>query len=155
MNFVGVFGKNNLLKNIKNKNVNIIKINPNNIANIKNIKFQIIIINNDLNKFKNLFEPIKSIIENTEYVIINSDLNIEVNVLKSFKKKIITYGLNQKATVTVSSITDENILIDLQREIETLNNKIVEPEEKIIETSGNTDVYESLINYIVETILKK
>ena len=148
MNFIGVIGKDSL-------NSNTIRINERNIENLKNIKFQIIIINSDLSKFENLLEEVGIIIRNSEYVIINSDLDIKVDISDSIRKKIITCGLNQKSTVTVSSITEERVLIDLQREIETIDNKIIEPEEKMATNYGNTDIHDILLNYAVETILKK
>ena len=148
MNFIGVIGKDSL-------NSNTIRINERNIENLKNIKFQIIIINSDLSKFENLLEEVGIIIRNSEYVIINSDLDIKVDISDSIRKKIITCGLNQKSTVTVSSITEERVLIDLQREIETIDNKIIEPEEKMATNYGNTDIHDILMNYAEETILKK
>ncbi len=154
MKFVGIIGKNISLKNINNQEINIIRLDEKNIINVKNIKFQLIIINEDLSNFNTKLEYLEKILENTEYVIINSDIYIKMKI-KPFKKKVITYGLNHKATVTISSIKDGNVLIDLQREIETLNKKVIESEEKLVQTTGTVNVYEILINYIVNTIIEK
>lgn len=154
MKFVGMIGKNISLKNINNEKINIIRLDENNIVNVKNIKFQIIIINEDLNEFDNKLEYLEKILENTEYIIINSDIYIKMRI-KPFKKKVITYGLNHKATVTISSIKDECVLIDLQREIETLNKNVIESGEKLVQIVDTVNVYEIMVNYIIETITKK
>lgn len=153
MKFIGIIGKNISLKNT-NKKINIIKLDEKNIENVKNIKFQIIIINEDLNKFGNELKYLEKILENVDYIIINSDIYVKIKI-RPFKKKIITYGLNHKATVTISSIKDESVLIDLQREIETLNKNVIEPGEKLVQTADTVNVYEILIKYILETITKK
>ena len=154
MKFVGIIGKNISLKNINKEEINVIRLDEKNIVNVKNIKFQLIIINEDLSEFNNKLEYLEKILENTEYIIINSDIYIKMKI-KPFEKKVITYGLNHKATVTISSIKDGNVLIDLQRGIETLNKNLIESEEKLIQTLDTVNVYEILINYILETIIKK
>lgn len=154
MKFIGIIGRNISLKNVNNDEINAIQINEKNITNVKNIKFQIIIINEDLNNFDNMLEYLEKILENTEYIIINSDIFIKMKI-KPFDKKVITYGLNHKATVTISSIKDESVLIDLQREIETLNSNLIEPGEKLIETPEAVNVYEILVNCIIEMITEK
>ena len=157
MNFIGVIGKTRILKNIIDNHVNIIKINSNNIENIKNVKFQIVIINNDLKDFILKETFIKSIIENADYLIINSDLELKIDILSNIKQKIITCGLKQKSTITASSITEDNVLIDLQRNIETLNNKNVETQEKLIKLTENEsyDIHEILINYAISVLYNK
>ncbi|MBQ3414110.1 MAG: hypothetical protein IJH39_01915 [Clostridia bacterium] len=155
MNLVGIIGKNNFSKNFKKQHMSIINITEKNIVNIKNVKFQILIINDNLSEFKNMLKTLENIIKNSEYIILNSDLDIKIDVTNFVKKKIITFGFNPKSTVTTSSITEENILIDLQREIITLENNIVEPEEMLLKTNGNNDVYEKLISYSIKTILEK
>ena len=154
MKFIGIIGRNISLKNVNNDEINAIQINEKNITNVKNIKFQIIIINEDLNNFDNMLEYLEKILENTEYIIINSDIFIKMKI-KPFDKKVITYGLNHKATVTISSIKDESVLIDLQREIETLNSNLIEPGEKLIEMPEAVNVYEILVNCIIEMITEK
>lgn len=157
MNFIGVIGKNKILKNIIDEHVNIIKINNQNVYNVKNVKFQIVIINNDLERFISKAEFLKNIIDNAEYVIINSDLDIKIDIFKNLKKKIITCGLKQKSTITVSSITPDSILIDLQRDIESLDRKNIESEEKLINLNENRsiEVHEILINYAVSILYNK
>jgi len=67
------------------------------------------------------------------------------------KKEIITYGLNQKATVTVSSIKDRDILIYVQRNIKDNKEKSIEVGEKLVKIKEGTKLknYEILILYII------
>ena len=83
MKFVGIIGKNISLKNINNQEINIIRLDEKNIINVKNIKFQLIIINEDLNNFNTKLEYLEKILENTEYVIINSDIYIKMKMLRN------------------------------------------------------------------------
>ena len=64
--------------------------------------------------------------------------------------------MNQKATVTVSSITETDILVYLQRNIKNMKNKIIEVGEKRIKIKeGNKlKIYEMLIIYIIFLINK-
>ena len=62
--------------------------------------------------------------------------------------------MNQKATVTISSITDTNILIYLQRNIRNLEDKIIEVGEKQIKIDHKSKLktYEILMIYIIYLI---
>ena len=124
------------------------------IGNIKNIKFEIIIINSNLENFTNEINIIEKLCSKSKYVIINTDINLQFEILNQDKTNIITYGLNQKADVTVSSITDANILIYLQKNILNRKNQIIEIGEKRIKISENERVmvYEILIIYIIYLI---
>ena len=59
MSFIGIISNRKSFDNIKNEviklgdNISIIHINLKSIANVKNIKFEIIIIDEDLKKFNN------------------------------------------------------------------------------------------------------
>ena len=50
---------------------------------------------------------------------------------------IITYGLNQKSTVTISSINEENALIALQRSFINIEGEEIEMGEKILKIDEN------------------
>ena len=58
-------------------------------------------------------------------------------VLVNSKTNVITYGLNQKATVTMSSIKTENILICVQQKFKNINKKVVEEQEVNVEIAKN------------------
>lgn len=161
MSFIGVISDNKCFENIKEKikekdtekQLNLIHINSKSIANIKNIKFETIIINNELEKLKDYQSNLKKICLNAEYILLNTDINQTFHILKEEKANIITYGLNQKSTVTISSIRETDILIYLQRNIKTKKNEVLEVEEKRIKIKdSNSKTYEIMIIYIILAI---
>lgn len=160
MTFIGVISDHKSFDNIntllKNEEINLIHINRKSIENIKNIKFETIIINSNLENFKQDKSLIEQLCINAKYIIINTDINFKFAILPKSKVNIITYGLNQKATVTVSSITETDILVYLQRNIKNMKNKIIEVGEKRIKIKeGNKlKIYEILIIYIIFLINK-
>lgn len=161
MSFIGVISDNKCFENIKEKikekdtkkQLNLIHINSKSIANIKNIKFETIIINNEVEKLKNYEGNLKKICINAQYILLNTDINQTFHILKEEKANIITYGLNQKSTVTVSSISETDILIYLQRNIKNKKNQLLEVEEKRIKIKDKkSKTYEIMIIYIILTI---
>ena len=156
MTFIGVISDNKSFENIniylKSNKFKLIHINKKSIENIKNIRFETIIIDSNLENFKHEQNIIEQLCLNSKYLVINTDINLKFNISnKNNKINIITYGLNQKATVTVSSITDTDVLIYLQRNIRTVTNEIVEVGEKRIKVdeSSKLKIYEILIIYII------
>lgn len=145
MHFVGIFSKGNSFQNIKEeilnelsaKDINIINITSKNIENLKNISFETIIICNQLTNFTEHQESIKKLLMNSKYIIINSEVRINNEFFEEIKSKIITYGLNQKSTITISSVSEENVLISLQRNLENIKGKTIEMEEKNIHKDKN------------------
>ena len=154
MTFIGLISDNKSFENIKihlkNEKFKLIHINKKSIENIKNIRFETIIIDSNLENFKQEENIIEQICLNSKYLVINTDINLRFNISNN-KINIITYGLNQKATVTVSSITDTDALIYLQRNIQTVTNEIIEVGEKRIkiDESRKLKIYEILIIYII------
>lgn len=147
MSFIGIiaeakdfkFIKNNILKNI-DKSTNkfeIISINRNSINNFKNVKFETIAICSSLDKFKEDYSNVKNILSNVKYLIINADEKIDRNILKDLEFDIITYGLNQKCTITASSISQDNVIVCLQRNIKNIKDKIIESNEFNIKLDKN------------------
>jgi len=158
MTFIGMISDHKSFDKVKEElkepQLELININKKSIGNIKNIKFEIIIINSNLENFTNEINIIEKLCSKSKYVIINTDINLQFEILSQDKTNIITYGLNQKADVTVSSITDTNILIYLQKNILNRKNQIIEIGEKRIKISENERVmvYEILIIYIIYLI---
>lgn len=158
MTFIGIISEHKSFQNIEeqleNKEIRFIHINKNSIENIKNIKFEMLIINTELESFQQKKNMVEQICFNTKYLVINTDINLKFNLSNQSKTNIITYGLNQKATVTVSSITDTNILIYLQRNIKNIEGKIIEVGEKRIKIKEQCRLktYEILIMYIIYLI---
>lgn len=160
MYFVGVIsdGKNfdNINASIKShkEKIKMIKINLKTIENLQNIKFDLIVINDNLDKFKNQINLLKKICSNTKYIALNADIQVKENLTEFAKTKIITYGLNSKATVTVSSIKEEDCLIYLQRNIENIEKEVIEIGEKHIYLNQESKIlsYNILIIYIISFI---
>ena len=109
MFFIGVITnqKNEIYVKNKLNEENILFINDKTISNMKNIKFEAIVIDNKINN-RNEF---RKILSNTKYVILNSDIEFDLEVIKGLDITIITYGFNSKSTFTVSSLTENNIII--------------------------------------------
>ena len=162
MSFVGIisnneiyeFIKKELLKDITNKKLELININKNNIQNIKNVKFETIIVCGDLQEMKMQNFYISSILNNSKYLIINTDNNVINIEIDNSNIQIITYGMNQKATVTASSIKEDEILICLQRNIKNINDQTIEIQEfkKKEEKIRNEEIYNYLVIFILEQI---
>ena len=154
MTFVGIISDNKsfqvLKENIGTQDVNLIQINNKSIDNIKNIKFEMIIINKELKSLEEKKLIIDTLCMNSKYILLNTDLNKEFNFGQKCKDKIITFGLNHKASVTISSITESSILIYLQRNIKDKNDKLIEVGEKQVKINKDNKikVYEILIIYI-------
>ena len=136
MSFIGIYTNRKEFKLLKNKiidcidlkNENIIRINKQNIKNLKNVRFETIVIskaleNIDENKY------LEKIVKNVKYLILNGDADLKLLIESKKKINLITYGLNQKSTITLSSLKEENILISLQREIMNIYNKYISMRE--------------------------
>lgn len=104
----------------------IIIVNEKSINNIKNIKFETILIYKNIIKSEDVF---KQILLNTKYLILNSDIEKPLKIVENIDITIITYGFNSKATITASSVNENEILLCIQRNILNLNKKLIEPQE--------------------------
>lgn len=158
MTFIGVISDHKsferIKENLRKKELEVIHINKKSIENIKNIKFEMLVIDSDLEIFNKEKNIIEQLCINSKYLIINTDINSKFKISDKSKANIITYGLNQKATVTISSITDTNILIYLQRNIKNIKDKTIEVGEKQIKLDPKSKLktYEILIIYIIYLI---
>ena len=127
MFFIGIVSEEKNEKHIKDilkqkiENENVVFINEKNIENIKNIKFKIIVLNKGIDN-----KNIKNILLNAEYLILNSDINVKIDLIENLDLKVITYGFNSKSTVTASSVTEEEMLICVQRNIINIKGKKIE-----------------------------
>ena len=163
MSFVGIVTESKkeveikqLLKNYFdtiNQKHTIIVINEKSIQNIKNVKFEILLID-----AVTLTKPmlLQNIILNAKMIIVNSDFEVNLKCIKNLKLRVITYGLNSKSTITVSSVNEETILISLQRSVKTLKDNIIEPQEiKISSKTTHNNLYISMILAIFFIIFDK
>ena len=123
-------------KNIKET---VIIINNKNINSIKNIKFDSLLINK---KLTGKSEVVKKLLSNSNNLIINSDIDTGLNTVENTNSNVITYGFNPKATVTASSLENDDALICIQRNIKNINNDVLEPQEiKVQKLDKNNNPY--------------
>ena len=153
MSVIGIIASerqtNQIKKEIAKENfkTELICINPKSIENIKNVKFEILIIQDALEKLKEREKYIRKILENVKYVFLNADINIDEDIFENINTKILTYGLKQKSTITVSSIGEKQIIISIQRAFKNLEGKLIEQQEipVAITKKSAKDLYNVLI----------
>lgn len=133
MSFIGIVSEENvencirrsLLEKLELRESSVLFLKEKSIENVKNIKFETILL---AREFKHP-EKLKTMLEDTPYLIINSDLEKNLELLENVKATVITYGFNSKATITASSVEEEEILLCIQRAIEDKNGNVIEPQE--------------------------
>lgn len=130
---------------------NIIFITSKNIDNIRNIQFETVVINGNIKDDIKL----KHIITKSKYVILNTDVELEKEFWKDLNLTIISYGFNNKATFTISSVSENNIIICLQRTIKNVFNEKIEPQEFEEKNDTNVDINVILYEKIVQLIYSK
>ena len=168
MPFIGIvakenesnFIKNEIIKNTKTNKFEIINLNRKSIENVKNIKFDVLVIHENIDGLLKSSKYLEDIVNRSCYVIINSDIKNNL-LLKSLSGNIITYGFNSKATITISSIKEENTMLCIQRAMQGINKEIIEEQEINIEIEKNNvnKLYNVLVIFtilrIYGIILKK
>ena len=143
MPFIGIISEENtencidrkITEKLSMQESSVLFIKEKSIENIKNIKFETVIITREFKKV----ELLKKILQNCTYVIINSDIQNNLSLLENINATIITYGFNSKATITASSVNEEEIMICLQRTIENKNKEKIEPQEIKMEIYENAN----------------
>lgn len=130
---------------------NIIFITSKNIDNIRNIQFETVVINGNIKDDVKL----KNIITKSKYVILNTDVELEKEFWKDLNLTIISYGFNNKATFTISSVSENNIIICLQRTIKNIFDEKIEPQEFEEKNDTNVDINVILYEKIVQLIYSK
>lgn len=158
MFFIGIVTnqKNELFIKEKLENITsdsrIIFITEKNIDNIKNIKFETILLDSQIIKKK---KEIRKIISSCKYLVINNDIKIDDSIIESMDLTIITYGFNGKSTFTISSIDENKLIICLQRIIFKENNMQIEPQEYEVEINENVDKYAIIGSEIIRILYSK
>lgn len=143
MPFIGViadeknenFIRRKIVDSLKLRESSVLFIKEKSVENIKNIKFETIIL---ARKFKNM-EILKKILTNTNYLIVNTDRIKTLDTFNEFNLKKYTFGFNSKADVTASSVTEDGILICIQKEIKSIKGNIIEPQEIKINSEEDTE----------------
>lgn len=158
MLFIGLIAKKkdvqSIKKDIKEKEIEIIEIKENNIENLKNIKFEEIIFLDDINLKENEYTFIKELIQNSKHLIINTDISINILRKIGIEKpiKIITFGFNSKATITISSVKENKAIIFIQRDIMITEQKRIETQEKEIKLENNEKIYNKIVTFIIKEL---
>lgn len=147
MTFIGIVSSKNCLfeikQNIKNNlsiKYNVININNECIENIKNVTFETILIL-DTKEISLKIEQLKLMLIKAKFVLVNADIKENLDILKDLDLNVITFGFNNKATITASSVEEDYVLICVQRNILDINNKEIEQQEIRIETKNKSNIY--------------
>ena len=143
-----IYFKNKLSKIIPMENI--IFITDKNILNIKNIKFETVIIDTKIN---NKIE-LRKILSSAKLVILNADIDMNLDVINDLSLTVITYGFNNKSTFTVSSITENSLIICLQRIILNRNGEKIEPQEYSLKVDENVEKYAIIATQMIRILYK-
>ena len=98
---------------------------------------------------------LEKICKNLKYLIINTDKNKQLDIFSGNRLHVITYGLNHKCTVTISSIGEERIMVALQREILDKYGNLMEIGENRINKIQHLDTYGNMTIFVTELIYNK
>lgn len=141
------------IKKYKMNEQNIIIITKQTIENIKNVKFDIVLIYEEIEEN----DIIKNVLDSCKYLIINTDFKENIKLLDVIEKQyVITFGFNSKATITISSNENDVIILDLQREIENLKRKKIESQEIKLENNfSKKRLYEEISVKILTFLVKR
>ena len=145
MIFIGIVtdskSENSITELLKNNNSlnenNVIFIKEKNIDNIKNVHFDTVIINREFEKM----DELNNLLNNAKNIVINMDVNINWKELNIISANIITYGFNSKSSITISSVADDDVLICVQRNINS-NYGEIELQEIKIENNESYSIYD-------------
>ena len=131
---------------------NIVIITKHTIENIKNVKFDIIIIFDQIEDD----DILKKVLDSSKYLIINTDFKENVKLLNMAEDQyVITFGFNSRATITIISNENDEIILDLQREIENLDKEKIESQEIKLENNFNKNrIYEEISMKILTFLVK-
>ena len=160
MPLIGIIAKKrdfqSIKKELKESNIEIVEITKEAIKNVKNIGFEEILVLEDIKLEVEEYKYMNEIISKAKYLILNSDIKIDFLKQISIERpiKIITFGFNTKATISISSVKEEKIIACLQRNIEKVDGKIIESQEKEIKLDKENDkkIYNKLVVFIVKEL---
>ena len=92
------------------------------------------------------------IIFNAKNLIYNKDFNEKLSIGKTKEekeeiegRKIITIGYNSKSDITISSVEENQILINILHTITSIYNRKIEPQEIKINVKSDISVYNIMI----------
>ena len=160
MPLIGIIAKKrdfqSIKKELKESNIEIVEITKEAIKNVKNIGFEEILVLEDIKLEVEEYKYMNEIISKAKYLILNGDIKIDFLKQISIERpiKVITFGFNTKATISISSVKEEKIIACLQRNIEKADGKIIESQEKEIKLDKENDkkIYNKLVVFIVKEL---
>ncbi len=134
MHFIGIFSndleyemiKQNIIKIVNRKDLEFIHISSKNLENMKNIVFETIVLCHQENIDDGQKNILNKLCSNCTFAIVNADVFCKTKIISNKKTNCISYGLNQKSTITISSIQEDKAILSIQRNISNLDNKIIE-----------------------------
>ena len=135
---------------IKSEKLKFIFITEKNAENMKNIYFETIVVNEKVEWIEN----IKDNLIKAKYIILNSDISIDFKLFRENNLRIINYGFNSKATITLSSNTEDSVQICVQRNILNKNENIEQQEICLIK-NHNSDIYDIMLLVAILLIYNK
>ena len=163
MIFVGVVSDNKkfeILRKIiyKNKNkseVSLININYKSIDNLKKIKFEIRVLLDLPNQLEDNIDSLEEVCKDSNFLIVNSDIEFKKDALKNVQTNIITFGMNHLSSVTFSSVTDESLMISVQRNYPSINGDLIDVGEYSlsIQKIERNYLHELLACYIIMSLI--
>lgn len=141
-----------ILKSEKDRQIGLINIMPKDLKSILNLKlnFNIVVYTNIVQEERTDDVILKFFSSLKNVIILNMDESNCMNLLKGNDKALVmTYGLNNKATITASSLDIGNSIAFnycLQRELLTVFDNKIEPLEFPVNLNliGKENIYNSL-----------
>lgn len=165
MPFIGILAKKNdysiLEKEIQNNcslnKLKVIELDKDNIEIFKNIKFDMIIINSNIKNILDRSNYFIELMKKSNYIMLNTDIQNNTLFMQYLKANIITYGFNRKATITISSIKDDKIMIGVQRNILYKDKDVLCMQEVVLNASQEDikNVYDMMILFTISNIYGK
>ncbi len=121
-------------------------------SNIKNVKFDMIIIFDQIEED----EEIKKVVRESKYVLLNSDYKENLKLIDEHTNSyVITFGYNSRASITIISNENDEIILEIQREIDLAKNKKIECQEiKMNNNFAKKYIYEEIAMKILTILLK-
>ena len=159
MSVIGIITQNNNIieteENINKYQINlenIIIINKENAENIQHVKFDIVVIYEEIKPTS----TIRKVLDKAKYLIINADYKNNLELInQDTEAYVITYGFKSKSTITIISNENDEIILEIQREIEDINKQKIEPQEiKMERKFGKKHIYEEIAMEILKKIAK-
>lgn len=107
---------------------------------------------------QNVIHIVENVNENQieKFLVINIDMDSQIDLGEYVGYTVITVGFNSKASITVSSVANEEIVFCIQREIFTRNYE-VEPQEFVFNRDffGTEDILNTIFTFTCLLLLQE